>query len=72
MKKITQTDVMELPFPTSASIGRQEIAVGTLDAIVDRVEELRSVESSTGRDLEALMPALLDRVLHGELLASGV
>ncbi len=72
MKKITQQDVMNLPFPSGVSIVQQQIAVDELDAIVDRVEELRSVEFSTGRDLEALMPALLDRALHGELVASGV
>ncbi|MDA8276057.1 MAG: restriction endonuclease subunit S, partial [Actinomycetota bacterium] len=42
MKKITQQDVMNLPFPSGVSIVQQQIAVDELDAIVDRVEELRS------------------------------
>lgn len=72
MKKITQQDVMNLPFPSGVSIVQQQLAVDALDALVDRVEELKAVESTTGCDLEALMPALLDRALHGELVASGV
>lgn len=72
MKKITQQDVMNLPFPSRVPLAEQKAAVDALDAIVGRVEELKSVESSTGRDLEALMPALLDRELHGELLAAAV
>ena len=71
MKKITQQDVMSLPFPTGVSVSQQESVVHALDEIVHRVEELKSVELSTGRDLEALMPAFLDRSLHGELLPAG-
>ena len=72
MKKITQQDVMSLPFPTGASVALQQIAVEKLDTIVGRVEELRSVQRSADQDLTSLMPALLDRALHGEILTTAV
>lgn len=35
--------------------------------VVRRVEALRAVQSETEKELSALMPSMLDRVLKGEL-----
>lgn len=67
MKKITQKDVMGLPFPVEATIAEQRAAVGELDEIVSRIDDARSAQQSAEQDLAALMPALLDRAFHGEL-----
>jgi type I restriction enzyme, S subunit len=72
MKKITQADVMNLPFPTRVDVGEQHRAVRRLDRIVGAVDEMRRAQRETTRDLEALFPALLDRACHGELEASGL
>ena len=67
MKKITQKDVMELPFPVDASRVEQRAAVKALDEIVSRLDGARSIQQSAERDLSALMPALLDRAFGGQL-----
>jgi type I restriction enzyme S subunit len=67
MQKITQQDVMGLPFPLGLPPAEQEKAAKALDAIVSRLEEVRSVQQRAAQDLSALMPALLDRVFQGEL-----
>jgi len=70
MKKITQDDVLALPFPASVSLAEQQRAVRRLDTIVESVAELRRVQTQTREHLDALFPALLDRACHGELRVS--
>lgn len=70
MKKITQADLMALPFPTSVGIDEQKGAVGHLDAIVRAVDEMRWAQRESAGDLQALFPSLLDRACHGELAAA--
>jgi type I restriction enzyme, S subunit len=67
MKKITQRDVMALPFPVDTSLGEQLSAVRALDDLVARLDRARATQQSAERDLSALMPALLDRAFRGEL-----
>ncbi len=67
MKKITQKDVMGLPFPVDTGLAAQRAAVVALDEIVSRIDEARSAQRSVEQDLSALMPALLDRAFAGEL-----
>lgn len=67
MKKITQKDVMSLPFPVGTGLAEQRAVVKELDEIVSRIDEARSTQHSAERDLSALMPALLDRAFEGEL-----
>jgi type I restriction enzyme S subunit len=67
MKKITQKDVMNLPFPVGASPVEQRAAVRALDDIVSRLDGAQSIQQSSERDLSALMPALLDRAFGGQL-----
>jgi type I restriction enzyme, S subunit len=67
MKKITQKDVMNLPFPVDTGLAAQRVAVAALDEMVSRIDEARSTQQSVEQDLSALMPALLDRAFAGEL-----
>lgn len=67
MKKITQKHVMALPFPVGVDVGEQEAVVRSLDVLVSRIEDAASNQLTTNDDLEALMPALLDRAFRGEL-----
>ncbi len=70
MKKITQTDVVTLPFPVDTTLAEQLAAVRALDDIVSRFDGARATQQSAERDLSALMPALLDRAFRGELNAA--
>jgi type I restriction enzyme, S subunit len=69
MKKITQKDVMGLPFPVGLDLAVQRTVVRSLDEVVSRIGEARSIQLSADEDLAALMPALLDRAFQGELRA---
>ena len=73
MKKITQKDVMGLPFPVATTIAEQRAAVVELDEVVSRIDDARSAQQCVEQNLAALMPALLDRAFQGELdLGAGV
>ncbi|HEY8776833.1 MAG TPA: restriction endonuclease subunit S [Gaiellaceae bacterium] len=67
MKKITQKDLMGLPFPVGLNLAEQQTVVRSLDELVSRIEDARSAQQGTGQDLASLMPALLDRAFQGEL-----
>lgn len=71
MKKITQKDVMGLPFPVGLKLAEQQAVVRSLDDLVPRIEEARAAQQNTDRDLAALLPALLDRAFQGELRTPG-
>jgi type I restriction enzyme S subunit len=71
MKKITQKDVMGLPFPVESDVGAQRLAATELDEIVSRIDGARTTQQSANQDLLALMPALLDRAFQGELDTEG-
>jgi type I restriction enzyme S subunit len=64
MKKITQEDVMSLPFPSELDDRGQRTAVIALDAISERVASLMAVQESASDDLGALMSSLMDHTLH--------
>lgn len=72
MKKITQADVMGLPFPAEVAIDEQRRVVRRLDQIVGAVDELRAAQLGTTVDLAALFPSLLDRAYHGEFAPTSV
>ncbi len=71
MKKITQKDILDLPFPIDVDLTQQRLVVRSLDDLVLRIGETQSVQQSAEQDLSALMPALLDRVFQGEFRATG-
>jgi type I restriction enzyme S subunit len=49
------------------SIPDQERLVAALDCLGDRTASLRSLQSQTTAELDALTPAILDRAFKGEL-----
>jgi type I restriction enzyme, S subunit len=67
MKKITQKDVMGLPFPVGLDLDVQRETVRWLDGLVAQIEGARVAQQSAQGDLAALMPSLLDRAFEGEL-----
>jgi type I restriction enzyme S subunit len=67
MKKITQKDVMGLPFPVNITLPEQRDIVQSLDDIVFRLDGARSAQQGAEQDISALMPALLDLAFRGKL-----
>jgi type I restriction enzyme S subunit len=72
MKKITQKDVMALPFPVDVTLAAQLAAVRSLDDVVSRLDGARSIQQSAAQDISALMPSLLDRAFGGQLSAGPI
>jgi len=67
MKKITQQDVMSLPFPATMSLPDQQRVASQIDATIAKIDVLRETQSIARDDLDALFPALLDRAFFGGL-----
>jgi type I restriction enzyme, S subunit len=67
MKKITQKHVMSLPFPVGLPLADQRRVVQALDETLAKVEDLRNAQIGSREDIDALLPALLDRAFEGEL-----
>ena len=68
MKKITQKDVMALPFPGTIDLAEQRSVVRSLDDLVASIDDARATQKNVEQELSALMPALLDRGFRGELI----
>jgi type I restriction enzyme S subunit len=67
MKKISQGTVMEIPFPSHLSLPEQRRIVAYLDDLQGRVDALRALQAATAAELDALLPAVLDKAFRGEL-----
>jgi type I restriction enzyme, S subunit len=67
MKKISQDTVMAVPFPTSLSLSKQSEIVAELDKLQNEVDSLKRLQAETASELDALLPAILDRAFRGEL-----
>lgn len=67
MKKISQTDVEEIPFPTSVKLEDQRAVVSYLDKLLAKVDALRRLQGETAAELDALLPSILDKAFKGEL-----
>jgi type I restriction enzyme, S subunit len=72
MKKITQGDVLGLPFPSGTSMSEQVSAVRRLDSLVSEVESLSSEQTRVASDLEAVFPSILDRAFLGSRTGEAV
>ncbi len=59
-----QIEALEIPIPP---IEEQRRIVAYLDSLQSRVESLKQLQAATAAELEALMPALLDKAFKGEL-----
>lgn len=58
--------IRELPIPLP-SLNKQTRVVAELDAMQARVEAVRSFQTETTRQLDAMLPAILDKAFKGEL-----
>jgi type I restriction enzyme, S subunit len=67
MKKISQSVVMNVPFPSSMSVREQELIVEKLDELQAKVVALMQPQAGTGADLNALVPSILHKAFRGEL-----
>lgn len=67
IQKINQTKVLQFPFPTHLGVGEQRQIVAELDALQADVDRLKALQSATAAELDALLPATLERAFKGEL-----
>lgn len=67
MKKISQGVVMNIPFPSQLALPDQHRIVSYLDSLQSKVDELKKLQSETQKELNALMPSILDKAFKGEL-----
>jgi type I restriction enzyme S subunit len=67
MKKISQKDVMEIPFPKIVSLPEQRRIVAYLDDLQAQIDDLITLQDSTQAELDALLPSVLDQAFRGEL-----
>lgn len=67
MKKISQGIVSEIPFPTGITVKEQERIVAELDALQAQVGALKRAQAETAAELDALLPAILDKAFRGQL-----
>jgi type I restriction enzyme S subunit len=67
MKKISQKVVMDIPVPATLVVQEQRRIVAELDALQAEVDELKRLQDKTAGELNALLPAILDRAFKGEL-----
>jgi type I restriction enzyme S subunit len=66
MKKISQSTVMAIPFPTSTPLPEQQQIVAALDALQVEVDALKRLQAETVAELDALLPSVIDRTFKGE------
>jgi len=67
MKKISQGTVMQIPFPARLSLDEQRRIVAYLDSLQTQVDALKKLQAQTAAELDALLPAILDRAFKGKL-----
>lgn len=67
MKKISQQTVVNIPFPVKVPRKRQEELVAELDRLQSKVLRLRQMQAQTQAELDALLPAILDKAFKGAL-----
>lgn len=66
MKKISQPKLERMPIPVP-SLPEQRRLVTYLDELQAEVSPLRRLQSETMRELDALLPSVLDKAFNGEL-----
>ena len=67
MEKNSQGIVMAMPFPSSSSVPNQRRIVAELDALQVEVDAVKRLQTETAAELDALLPAILDRAFKGAL-----
>ena len=66
MPNISQSKLEALPIPVPPLLDQRRI-VAELDAVQAEVDALKRLQAETAAELDALLPAILDRAFKGEL-----
>ena len=67
MKKISQSIVMAVPFPSTLSVTEQDRIVEEVDTLKTKIDMLKRMQSEVTSELDAMLPSILDRAFKGEL-----
>jgi type I restriction enzyme S subunit len=67
IQKITQTKILNYPFPTHLRIDAQRLIVAYLDTLQAEVNQLKTLQAESAVELDAMLPAILDRAFKGDL-----
>jgi len=67
MKKISQKTVIDIPFPENISLNKQKEVVNQLDQLHSKIAELHHHQTKAQAEINALLPAILDKAFQGEL-----
>jgi type I restriction enzyme S subunit len=67
MKKINQQSVMNIPFPIRLPIQEQLRIVAHMEDLQAKLDALKRHQAETAAELDALLPAVLERAFRGEL-----
>lgn len=67
MKKISQEVVMSIPFPSNLSLPEQRRIVAYLDELQTKVDTMKRLREQAIKELDALLPSILDKAFKGEL-----
>ncbi|WP_420135197.1 hypothetical protein [Rhodopseudomonas sp.] len=67
MKKISQSIVGAIPFPVHLSIDQQTDIVAKLRTFQEKLDAVRVLQIETATELDAMLPAILDKAFKGEL-----
>ena len=67
MKKISQSTVMNIPFPRSISLECQDEIIQSLSRLDAKFQEAQSCGRKAATAANAMLPSLLDRAFKGEL-----
>jgi type I restriction enzyme S subunit len=65
-KNINLQILGELPFPV-LNREQQDDAVAELDALQAKVDAVKALQTETAAELDAMLPAILDKAFKGEL-----
>lgn len=66
LTELNVADMRRIPVPTP-SFDEQRRIVAELDALQAKVDALKALQAETSAELDALLPAVLDRAFRGEL-----
>jgi len=67
MKKISQGIVMGIPFPVGTPLSEQRRIVVHVDEMQRTLDVLKKLQAESAIELDAMLPAILDRAFKGEL-----
>jgi type I restriction enzyme S subunit len=67
IQKINQAIILNYPFPVEATLHEQQRIVAYLDSLQDKINGLKQLQKEIAAELDAVLPAILDRAFKGEL-----